>query len=129
MNNTGLLLIAHGSRNPDANADLVHAVDGLRRRGHAVVEPAYLELAPPTIDEAAETCLRQGADVVVLLPYFLSAGVHVRRDLAEARNRLAERHPAIRFLLGEPLGLHPLLLDVVEQRLGEALLTSQPLPK
>jgi sirohydrochlorin ferrochelatase len=56
----------------------------------------------------------------VLLPYFLSAGVHVRRDLAESRRRLAERFPQVEFRLGEPLGRHPLLLDVVAERAQQA---------
>jgi sirohydrochlorin ferrochelatase len=57
---------------------------------------------------------------VVLLPYFLSAGVHVRRDLADARARLAARFPAVDFRLAEPLGRHPLLLDVVADRARSA---------
>jgi sirohydrochlorin ferrochelatase len=56
----------------------------------------------------------------VLVPYFLSAGVHVRRDLAAARDRLAGRYPHVEFLLAEPLGRHPLLPEVVAQRAGEA---------
>jgi sirohydrochlorin ferrochelatase len=116
-----LLLIAHGSRQDEANADLVHAVAEMRRRGaFAVVEAAFLELAEPDIDAGAAACVAQGAARVVLLPYFLSAGVHVRRDLAEACRRLAERYPAVRFRLAEPLGRHPLLLEVVAQRAREA---------
>jgi sirohydrochlorin ferrochelatase len=58
---------------------------------------------------------------VVLVPYFLSAGVHVRRDLTEARAKLASRFPAVDFRLAEPLGRHPLLLEVVAERAREAL--------
>src|SRR5690348_7426184 len=116
---TALLLIAHGSRQAEANDDLYHLAVGLRRRGHTVVE-AFLELAEPGIDEAGRRCVEQGAGRVVLVPYFLSAGVHVRRDLSEARDRLAERFPAVEFRLAEPLGRHPLLLDVVEERVDEA---------
>ena len=116
---TALLLIAHGSRQPEANADLHHVADGLRCRGHAVVE-AFLELAEPGIDEGGRRCVEQGAGRVVLVPYFLSAGVHVRRDLSEARARLAARFPAVEFRLAEPLGRHPLLLDVVAERAREA---------
>jgi sirohydrochlorin ferrochelatase len=61
----------------------------------------------------------RGADRVVLAPYFLSAAVHVRRDLAEARGKLAEELPAVEFLLAEQLGRHPLLLEVVEERVRE----------
>jgi len=117
---TALLLIAHGSRQEEANADLHHVADGLRRRGWPVVEASFLELAGPGIEEGGGRCVAQGAMRVVLVPYFLSAGVHVRRDLAEARARLAERFPAVEFRLAEPLGRHPLLLDVVAERVREA---------
>jgi sirohydrochlorin ferrochelatase len=113
---TALLLIAHGSRQAEANADLAFVAGGLEERGHALVEAAFLELAGPDIDEGGRRCVARGADRVVLVPYFLSAGVHVRRDLAAARRRLAERHPGVEFRLAEPLGRHPLLLDVVEER-------------
>jgi len=119
---TALLLIAHGSRHPEANADLLQAVVELRRRGgYAIVEPCYLELAEPTIDEGGRRCVEQGAERVILLPYFLSAGVHVRRDLTEARRRLDEAFPAVQFLLAEPLGRHPLLLDVLAERAAAAV--------
>ena len=62
---TALLLIAHGSRNQEANADLHHVVEEMRRRGpYAIVEPAFLELASPTIEEAGaraeRACVRLG---------------------------------------------------------------------
>jgi sirohydrochlorin ferrochelatase len=118
---TALLLIAHGSRQDEANADLFHAVGELRRRGtHDLVEAAFLELAQPDIDAGARRCVAAGAEHVILLPYFLSAGVHVRRDLHEARTRLATAYPAVAFSLAEPLGRHPLLLDILSQRAAEA---------
>lgn len=121
MHPTALLLIAHGSRQEEANADLYHAVAELRRTGrYAIVEAAFLELAEPGILAGAERCLVQGAQRVILLPYFLSAGVHVRRDLADFCHRLAQRHPDVSFRLAEPLGRHALLLDVLIQRACEA---------
>jgi sirohydrochlorin ferrochelatase len=116
-----LLLIAHGSRQEEANADLHHVLEAMRRRGtFAVVEASFLELAEPDIDAGAARCVAQGAERVVLLPYFLSAGVHVRRDLADACRRLAARYPQAQFCLAEPLGRHPLLLEVVAERAREA---------
>ena len=118
---TALVLIAHGSRQDEANADLHHVVEAMRRRGrYEVVEPSYLELAGPTIEEAAARCVAWGARRVVLLPYFLSAGVHVRRDLAAVRALLAGRWPGVEFRLGEPLGRHPGLLDIVAERARQA---------
>ena len=116
-----LLLIAHGSRRPEANADLEFVATALRDRGrYPVVRVSYLELAEPTIEAGGAQCAEAGATEVILLPYFLSPGVHVVEDLTAARAALAARFPRVRFVLAEPLGRHPLLVDVVEQRANEA---------
>jgi sirohydrochlorin ferrochelatase len=116
-----LLLIAHGSREPGANADLHYLAAQLRNCGpYAIVEASFLELAEPTIRQAAEMCVRKGAKNVILLPYFLSAGIHVNRDLTEAQRELSEHHPEARFVLAEPIGRHPLLADIVLERAGLA---------
>src|SRR5947207_13065690 len=116
-----LLLIAHGSRQPEANADLSRLAELLRETGRfSQVEDAYLELAEPDIDDGAARCVKEGVRRVILLPYFLAAGVHVRRDLTTARDRLAARFPAVEFRLAEPLGPHPLLTEIVLQRVADA---------
>ena len=117
-----LLLIAHGSRQEEANADLLHAAAELRRTGKYIcVIASFLELAEPNIDEGGASCVAAGANRVVLLPYFLSAGVHVRRDLTAARERLEARFAGVEFRLAEPLGQHPLLMRIVSERAREAL--------
>ncbi len=122
---TALLLIAHGSRQPEANADLHHVAGELRRRGWEIVVASYLELADPDIVGGGRACVAAGAERVLLLPYFLSAGTHVRRDLTAARDALAAEFPAVSFLLAEPLGRHPLMIDVVAARAEEALQSPQ----
>jgi sirohydrochlorin ferrochelatase len=117
---TALLLIAHGSRQAEANDDLHELAARLRVMGrYAVVEPAFLELAAPTIDEAGRRCIEQGADRVILVPYFLAAGVHVQRDLQAHRERLAAAYPNVAVALAAPLGPHPLLVEIVTQRAAE----------
>ena len=119
---TALLLIAHGSREPSANEDLFRLADELAAtRQYATVVAAFLELAEPDIDAGGEKCVETKPDRVVLIPYFLSAGVHVRRDLAAVRDRLAERFPSIEFRLAEPLGPHPLLMEIVVQRANNCI--------
>ena len=116
-----LLLVAHGSRRPEANADLEFVAAALRDRGrYPVVRVSYLELAEPSIEAGGAQCVDAGATDVILVPYFLSPGVHVVEDLTAARAALAARFPHVRFALAEPLGRHPLLVDVVEQRANEA---------
>jgi sirohydrochlorin ferrochelatase len=118
--NTGILLIAHGSRQPEANRDLHDLAARLRNRGpHAIVEASFLELAPPEILEAGTACVARGADRVLMIPYFLSAGVHLQRDLTAARDELVARFPNVRFELAPPLGPHRLLDEIVIERITQ----------
>ena len=117
---TALLLIAHGSRRAEANAVLEHFADALRRRGpYPIVEIAFLELATPTIAEGGARCAAAGAERILMLPFFLSGGVHVREDLEAARQEMAGRH-GVPVLLAEPLGRHPLLVDILLERARQA---------
>lgn len=118
---TALLLIAHGSRRDEANADLEALAEALRRRGpYSLVECCYLELAQPDIEAGGGRCVAQGARRVVMVPYFLSAGVHVTNDLEEARRLLQAKHPGIEFRLAEPIGRHPLMVEIIAERAREA---------
>src|SRR2546423_9746002 len=102
---TALLLVAHGSRQAEANDDLRHAAAELRRRGgYDIVEAAFLELAEPSVAEGGANCVRAGAKRVVMLPYFLSAGVHVRRDLTALRGEMAAPFPGVEVSPGQAPG-------------------------
>ena len=117
-----LLLIAHGSRRPEANADLEYIANEMTTRGRFdVIQTSYLELAEPTIAQGGAKCVEQGATTVIMLPYFLSPGVHVREDMIEARDELTVQFPEVKFKLAEHLGRHPLMMDIVEQRAREVL--------
>ena len=116
-----LLLIAHGSRRAEANEDLNHLAAQMRLRGgFTLVQTSFLELTQPTIAEGGERCVEAGARRVVMLPYFLSPGVHARDDLRAAQDELSARFPTVEFLLAQPLGRHPLLVELVAQRAAEA---------
>jgi sirohydrochlorin ferrochelatase len=116
-----VLLIAHGSRNPEANADTLFFAERLRRQGEFIcVAAAFLEQAEPDIYAAAAICVADGAKRIVLLPLFLSAGIHVRRDLTTAKKRLAQKYPEVTFTLAEPIGQHPLLLEILLERILNA---------
>jgi sirohydrochlorin ferrochelatase len=123
---TALLLIAHGSRQPEANDDLRHVAQVLRgtdpaRMSATIVQASFLELAEPSIPEGARLCIAAGARRVVMLPYFLSAGLHVREDLQRFRDELSAAYPGAEFILAEPLGRHPLLIEIVLERAAKAL--------
>ena len=117
---TAVLLIAHGSRHAPANDDLRAAAARVADSGtHPIVEPAFLELADPDIAAAGDRCVARGAARVLMVPYFLAAGVHLLRDLTAAREGLMARHPGVEFRLGPPLGPDPLLDRLVAERIEQ----------
>lgn len=120
MAGTAVLLIAHGSREPAANDDLHALADRLSATGeHPIVVASFLELAQPDIPSGGDQCVARGAARVLMVPYFLSAGVHLRRDLTAAREELQVRHPGVEFVLGPALGPHPLLDALVLARIRD----------
>jgi len=117
---TAVLLIAHGSRQQAANDDLHELAARFAARGtYPIVEGCFLELAEPNLPAGGDRCVARGATRVLMVPYFLSAGVHLQRDLTSARDQLSRRYPEIEFRLGPPLGPHPLLDDLVAARIRE----------
>src|SRR4051812_4741130 len=93
---TAVLLIAHGSRHAPANDDLHGLVRRVSAAGeYTIVEAAFLELAEPGIPAAGDRCAARGAARVLMIPYFLSEGVHLIRDLSAARDELIARHPDV----------------------------------
>ncbi len=117
---TAILLIAHGSRQPAANDELRDLATRIEARGeYPIVKACFLELAEPDITTGAIRCVNEGATRVLMIPYFLSAGVHLLRDLTAARDALARLHPDVEFWLGPPLGPHPLLDALVAQRIAQ----------
>ena len=126
---TAVLLIAHGSRHLSANDDLHELGARLSSAGeYPIVEACFLELAEPDIPTGGDRCIARGATRVLMIPYFLSAGVHLRRDLTAARDELGRRHPHVEFRLGSPLGPHPLLDSLVATRIRELENADQPTP-
>lgn len=130
---TAVLLMAHGSRRSAANQDLVILAQHLEQSHlYCRVQVSYLELATPTILEGARLCIHAGASRVLMLPYFLSAGTHVSQDLADLRTALVAEFPRAEFVLCPHLGLHPLMVQIVQDRLSgleTALKEKTPIPQ
>lgn len=119
---TAVLLIGHGSPLPEVKSAFCALADLVRAAGdNELVEVAFLSCGEPTIASGIDRCVEQGARRVVLCPYFLLAGRHVRNDLPAAMVVAAQRYPKLELLLAEPLGVHAKLAEVVCERVAEAL--------
>jgi sirohydrochlorin ferrochelatase len=120
----GLIIVDHGSRRRESNDLLLDVVEAYRRNAAwRIVEPAHMELAEPSIATAFARCADQGANVVAVFPYFLGPGRHWSEDIprlaAEAAAPYVKR--GVRHLVTAPLGLHPLVLQVIAERVAHCL--------
>ena len=118
----GIILVDHGSRFGAANEMLLEVAALYRRvSGRKIVEPAHMELAAPSIEQAFDACVAQGAQVVVVHPYFLSPGRHSTTDIPRLVGEAATRHHGVTFHVTQPLGLSERIADVISERIGECL--------
>jgi sirohydrochlorin ferrochelatase len=117
----GILLVDHGSRRAEANAQLEELAARVAARApDLVVRFAHMELAPPSIAEALAACVAAGADEIVVHPYFLGPGRHTRRDIPRLVEAAASRHPGLRVRVSEPLGLDERIVELVLERVAAA---------
>jgi sirohydrochlorin ferrochelatase len=124
LEQTGLIIVDHGSRRAESNDLLVAVADAYRQHSKwPIVEPAHMELAEPSIETAFARCVEQGARLVVVFPYFLAPGRHWNEDIprlaAQAAQPFADR--GVRYLVTAPLGLHPLMLEIIGHRVTHCL--------
>jgi cobalt/nickel transport system ATP-binding protein len=117
-----LLLIGHGSRDPQASAEFAALSDLVAARlpEHRVAG-GFLELADPPIDRAVDDLVAAGATDVVAVPYVLFGAGHLKDDGPAVLGRARRRHPGARFRLARDLGIHPAVLDVAEERARAAV--------
>ncbi|WJX72924.1 sirohydrochlorin ferrochelatase [Trifolium repens] len=118
----GVIIVDHGSRRKESNLMLNEFVEMFRQKtGYQIVEPAHMELAEPSIGDAFQSCVQQGARRVIISPFFLSPGRHWSQDIPSLSAEAAKQHPGVSYIVSAPLGLHELLVDVVNDRINYCL--------
>ena len=118
---TGVIVFAHGSRIESANeAVRTVAAELARRAGNPDVMAAFLELGQPSLEGAAGLLAARGAGHIVILPYFLTLGLHMERDLPRMVAEIERAHPALEMTVAPPLDGHPALVEILAARLAES---------
>ena len=114
----GIIIVDHGSRRRESNEMLHTAAAAFARQSqYAIVEPAHMELAEPTIAQAFQRCVDRGASQVIVFPYFLSPGRHWTKDIPALVTEAAKAFPATQWLVTAPFGLHPGMLNIINDRI------------
>ena len=121
MSQRGLLLFAHGARDPRWAAPFEDVARRVRAREPSVtVQLAFLEFMAPGLREAGEALVAAGCTQVDVVPLFLGAGGHVRKDLPALLAELSAAHPAVHWQLRPAIGE----ADSVIEAMAQAALTT-----
>ncbi|MFN2532200.1 MAG: uroporphyrinogen-III C-methyltransferase [Pyrinomonadaceae bacterium] len=117
---SGVMVVGHGSRRPEANEDVrlvAHLIS--QRGGYELVEAAFLEIEAPNVSEGFTRLVKRGACSVTVHPYFLSPGRHTHGDLPREVSDASASFPGVSYQITEPLSAHRLVIEASIERIRE----------
>lgn len=113
---TGVIVFAHGSRVEAANDSVRKAAAALREVGEFAVEAAFLELGTPDMIGAADRLVAAGVERIVVVPYFLTDGLHIERDVPPLVAQISKKYNGLQIAVTESLDGHPSLVQALLDR-------------
>ena len=115
--NTSVILLGHGSRAETGNTALAEIASLVREMEAGGVIPAYLQFCSPSLTDAVRQAVEDGADRIIVVPYFLYSGNHVTQDIPEELGKLREENSHVEIIMTEHLGAHVKLAEIVVERI------------
>jgi sirohydrochlorin ferrochelatase len=119
MSKRALIIVDHGSTVNEANEMLAEVANLLKSNKHTgfdIIRYCHMELAEPTVSQAFDECVAEGASHIVVHPYFLAPGIHSKLDIPKMVGEAASKHNGVSYSVTEPLGVHKKIIEVVLER-------------
>ena len=112
-----LIVFAHGSPVPEANQAVQTVAGEIRQRSdYDLVEAAFLDPAIPNLPESVRKLAGAGVTRIVIVPYFLTPGLHLTQDLPRIVGDLRRIYEGVRIEVTESLDGHPALIGAILDR-------------
>jgi sirohydrochlorin ferrochelatase len=119
---TAIIVFGHGSRIEAANAAVRDAARQLALAGgYPIVAAAFLELGLPDLPSAVRSLVAEGCRRFVIVPYFLTPGLHLDRDLPRLIREISNENSSLEISVTESLDGHPGLIGALQDRSDKAL--------
>ena len=110
----GLILFAHGARDPRWAEPFAAVAQRLHQLQPALqVRLAFLEFMSPSLADAAAELVQAGCLQITVLPMFLGAGGHVRKDLPQLVDAIRASWPAVTITVVAAIGETDTVLDAM----------------
>jgi sirohydrochlorin cobaltochelatase len=116
--NVDVLIIGHGSKDPNAQISLNYVVDGLREK-YRNVSRCFLEIEKPDIFEGVKKCDEDKPEVLVIVFYFLHEGAHVKTDINNDLKPALEKSNLKGVFITKHLGTDSKMIDLIIERSKE----------
>lgn len=113
-----VLVIGHGSKDPNAKISIQYLVDGLATT-YRNAEFCFLEIEEPTIKQGILKCEQNKPKVLVVVFYFLHQGIHVKKDIFEELNPAISKSTIKKILVTEHIGTDQKMIDFIIHRAKE----------
>ena len=117
---TGIILFAHGSPVEEANEGVRELAAKIEGDGpYQYVRAAFLDGGEPDLPSAVKQAAEAGIDQIIIIPYFLTVGLHLRRDMPKLVAAAQENHPTVKIVVGQSLEGHPSMPALILSRVKE----------
>ena len=117
---TAVIILAHGSKSGDAGDSVRRTAAAVKKQGgYEIVEYAFLQHTPPSPQDALESCIKQQAERVVVVPFFMQSGAHVARDIPSLVENARKKYPGVEFVVTDCAGSHTLMAKIVMDLVGK----------
>ncbi|MDA8257301.1 MAG: sirohydrochlorin chelatase [Betaproteobacteria bacterium] len=127
VNDTGILLVGHGSRGREGNTETINfAAQWREQHPDWRIEVCFIEHAEVLLDEGLDRAARDARKVLVI-PFILNAAGHVKMELPAAIERARTRYPRVEFGVTRHLGMGREIFAVLQGQL-ERLMKGLAMP-
>jgi sirohydrochlorin ferrochelatase len=113
-----VVLIGHGSSDKNARDAFIYTTNAIRPY-YRNVHFCFLELDHPSIEEGIGQAVAWDPKVILMMPYFLHRGTHIKTDVIKDVNAALEKHGFKNAFMARHLGVDEKLVDLVVERAKE----------
>lgn len=122
QNIKGVLVIAHGSRNLEAQEDFKAFFKSIKNRfSDMKIEPAAMEFDKPCISESIKKLYNEGVREIIAVPFLLLHGNHFHHDIPEEIEKEKQKYEGLKVIMTNLLFPDERLVDIVTDRINEGL--------
>ena len=111
-----LLVAAHGSRKKVSNIEIHQLANNILLKSQVfdIVETCFLEIAKPSIPDGIKSCIEKNASEILIMPYFLAAGMHVIEDIPGIVDKERLKHKGVIIKSLPYFGSSPVIVDILK---------------